>query len=286
MGTSSLTTRTEDMAFLWTVLAVSLAVASAWESDCGNSKYPDAAVEGKIVGGRDARFGELPWQVSLRRGTSGAPNRHFCGGVILNTNYILTAAHCVDGQGASGIRVVVGEHNTQESSNPSRSTYAVRSISINSEYDQAASFDADIAILELATPLTYNEDVQPACPPRNVAYTGQTSTISGWGTTRFGSSTLPTTLQTVNLPIPSNDDCWWEMWPNDITDGMICAGRIPENEKDSCQGDSGGPMVVRNSSGRFEIVGLVSWGYGCASGTPGVYARVSHYMDWIDSIIN
>jgi secreted trypsin-like serine protease len=261
-------------------------VNPVWVSDCGKSKYPDAGVEGRIVGGRDSRPGENPWQVSLRRGSSSG-SRHFCGGVIINQNWILTAAHCTEGESAGNIYVVVGDHSRSSTSEPNRGVFRASRIIENEWYDWLADFDADIALIQLTSAISFNEDVQPACPPRDSQYVGETSTVSGWGTTRYGSSSLPDILKQVNLPIPTNADCERSLssyYPSDITPGMVCAGRIPERQKDACQGDSGGPLVVRNGE-RFEIVGLVSWGYGCASGYPGVYARVSYYADWIESNI-
>merc|ERR1711894_626198 len=212
------------------VLSLLAVAAYGWDSNCGRSNVKKAP---HIVGGQYATRGQWPWQVSLRN----AANRHFCGGVIINSNWVLTAAHCVDGNSAGGLRVVVGEHDTRESNNANRQTYMVTQIVSHPEYDFWAQFDADIALLQIAS------------------------------------------------PIASNEDCYWSMWPADITDGMICAGNIPEYERDSCQGDSGGPMVVQGNDGSWAVVGLVSWGFGCASGTPGVYARVSYYNDWIDSVI-
>jgi len=279
------------MTAFWTALVLSLALASArpqkkspvWVDDCGKSKYLDAGTEGFIVGGRESRPGENPWQVSLLR-PSGS---HFCGGIIINEDWVLTAAHCVEYQSASRVRVTVGEHDRSAIDNPSRTILGVSEIIEHEMYDVLADFDADIALLKLSSKITFSEDVQPVCPPeRNNDYVDNTCTVSGWGTLSSGGGFLPKVLQQVNLPIPTNADCqrsigvWY-----DITDGMICAGNIPENEKDSCQGDSGGPMVVRNSEERFEVVGIVSWGLGCANGTPGVYARVSQYMDWIESKI-
>jgi len=234
-----------------------------------------------IVGGQDATRGQWPWQVSLRN----AANRHFCGGVIINSNWVLTAAHCVDGNSAGGLRVVVGEHDTRESNNANRQTYMVTQIVSHPEYDFWAQFDADIALLQIASPIAMGPGVAAACKPATSDFVGQSAVVSGWGTLTSGGGSLPPVLQWVELPIPSNEDCYWSMWPADITDGMICAGNIPEYERDSCQGDSGGPMVVQGNDGSWAVVGLVSWGFGCASGTPGVYARVSYYNDWIDSVI-
>lgn len=71
----------------------------------------------------------------------------------------------------------------------------------------------------------------------------------------------------------------FQNWP-DITDGMLCAGILDVGGKDACQGDSGGPLAFD----RDIVVGITSWGYGCADAVyPGVNARVSHYSDWIVS---
>ena len=88
-------------------------------------------------------------------------------------------------------------------------------------------------------------------------------------------------LHKVDVPFVSTDDCNASYNGNgySITDGMICAG---EEGKDSCQGDSGGPMVA-SVNGTSVLVGVVSWGIGCAQeGYPGVYARVANYVDWIE----
>merc|ERR1711981_1143273 len=106
-------------------------------------------------------------------------------------------------------------------------------------------------------------------------------TVTGWGTLQSGGSSLPDMLQEVEVPFVTHFNCRLEYFPNSITDGMICAG---ESGKDSCQGDSGGPMVHFDESGNPALVGVVSWGIGCGSWLkPGVYAKVAHYADWIES---
>ncbi|CAG7731808.1 unnamed protein product, partial [Allacma fusca] len=66
-----------------------------------------------------------------------------------------------------------------------------------------------------------------------------------------------------------------------IYDSMICAGH-PEGGKDACQGDSGGPL---NHEGK--MVGITSWGYGCAQAAyPGVYTEVSYFTEWVQSTIS
>ena len=89
----------------------------------------------------------------------------------------------------------------------------------------------------------------------------------------------------MQVPIMSKETCE-EYYPNEIHESMLCAG-FPEGGKDSCKGDSGGPMVCKDSDGRYSVHGVTSWGYGCAlPGRPGVYARVSFLIKWIEDKIN
>jgi hypothetical protein len=107
------------------------------------------------------------------------------------------------------------------------------------------------------------------------------ATVTGWGATSNGGE-LSDELRQVSLPIVSNDDCNVP-YQGEITDNMLCAG-LPQGGEDACQGDSGGPLVVPVSSGTYKQAGVVSFGKQCAlPDIPGVYTRVSRYIDWIAS---
>ena len=110
---------------------------------------------------------------------------------------------------------------------------------------------------------------------------GQLVTVAGWGTTSSGGLGSGVALQ-VPIPIVSNTTCASNYPLETITGGMICAG-FAEGGRDSCQGDSGGPLFgTPAGETKSTLVGVVSWGYGCAiAGYPGVYARVSYYAAWI-----
>merc|ERR1711963_1230214 len=134
------------------------------------------------------------------------------------------------------------------------------------------------------SPLTLNNDVQPACLPSSTSYLDVSSTeescfTSGWGTLSSGGSSTDT-LQYVQVPAITNSQCN-NAYGGSITDAMICAGYPGIGEKDACQGDSGGPFVC-SDNGKAVIAGVVSWGNGCAlADYPGVYARTTHVLDWI-----
>jgi len=184
------------------------------------------------------------------------------------------------------VYIRAGETDHRQSSNSNAATYRPAFIRRHPQYEAAARFDADIAVMKVQGTIQFNDYTQPICKPEpNNDFAGQQSFVSGWGSLRSGASCCPNVMQWVEIPIPTNAECQQSLSSATITPGMICAGRIPENEFDSCQGDSGGPLMVRSWSGAWEIVGVVSWGYGCASGTPGVYARVSEYVGWLDSVI-
>jgi len=224
----------------------------------------------RIVGGEATEANEYPWQVAL---VSSNGRRPFCGGTLISSQHVLTAAHCTAGSSASNIAVLVGEHRIDDNS---FSRVPVSAITDHPDYN-SNTLDNDYSILTLSSPVSTSQIVSPACLPAGTSdYAGRTVTVSGWGTTTSGGN-QPTVLNDVQVTVQSNAQCN-SAYGGIITDNMICAA---DAGKDSCQGDSGGPMVVEEN-GRYAVVGVVSWGYGCALAQyPGVYARVTSKLDWI-----
>ena len=142
----------------------------------------------------------------------------------------------------------------------------------------------DFSLVELNEELKWTATVRPACLPQDPSddFVGAEAVVSGWGALAPHPNSAhirqPQHLQDITVTVLSNDKCG-EYPKNEITDKMMCAHRIG---KDSCQGDSGGPLVTKQQNGRYTLIGVVSWGYGCAlPDYPGVYARVSTVLDWI-----
>jgi secreted trypsin-like serine protease len=272
------------------LLSLAAAVPPNWYNGaCGESKYADAgdmalpAGQRMIVGGIAAREHEFPWMASMRTPTGS----HFCGGSIINENWILTAAHCMRGETPSSVRVVVGDH-IRNQNNAVRMTLTVAQIEVHPNYGPLRLVN-DVALVRVSTPIPFSADIQPVCGPEptdDFAY--RKSSCSGWGTIASGGVCCPQELRYVSLNVTTNAFCDAAYASDDISDDMICASdNIGGTERDSCQGDSGGPLVVKDpGTGAFTLVGVVSWGIGCASGYPGVYSRVSYQNDWILSIIN
>ena len=145
-----------------------------------------------------------------------------------------------------------------------------------------SNIDYDYSLLELSSELEYNENTQPAKLPdsKDMLMDGDLCFVTGWGNT-LNSSESREWLRQTEVPLFNNELCSEKYKEyGGITERMICAGYL-EGGRDACQGDSGGPLV--NEGG--VLVGVVSWGYGCARPDyPGVYSRVSYVRDWIKEI--
>merc|ERR1712038_91789 len=223
----------------------------------------------KIVGGDEVIPHSIPHQVSLQYKFI---DFHFCGGSVVNSDTIMTAAHCCDGQSASELKVVAGDHNLARDEGTEQ-TVDVSRIIMHPDYNPRTIYN-DICILKLEKDMDINSYVKGvSLPYQNEEFSGK-GTVSGWGTLSSGGSS-PDTLHSVDVPIVSDESCRDSYGESDIADSMICAG---ERGKDSCQGDSGGPLTCGGSH-----CGVVSWGYGCAvAGYPGVYTQTSYFMDFIN----
>ncbi|KAH8358204.1 hypothetical protein KR084_008055, partial [Drosophila pseudotakahashii] len=223
-------------------------------------------MDGRIVGGTATTISSFPWQISLQRSGS-----HSCGGSIYSSNIIVTAAHCLQSVSASSLQVRAGSSYWS-----SGGVVSAVSAFRNHEGYNANTMVNDIAIIKLSSSLGLSSTIKTIGLASSNPSNGASASVSGWGTQSSGSSSIPSQLQYVNVNIVSQSVCASSAYSygSQIRSTMICAAA---SGKDACQGDSGGPLV---SGG--QLVGVVSWGYGCAySNYPGVYASVADLRTWV-----
>ncbi|CAF0707715.1 unnamed protein product [Brachionus calyciflorus] len=234
----------------------------------------------KIVGGEEANRGEWPWQIAIY-----FRNRFICGGSLINSMWILTAAHCVYKQNSNSYAIVTGLHDL-DNRDIYTQTRQISQIIVHPSYSQIG-FKNDIALMRLSQKVILNNQTLPVCLPLPYKYYSNVkSTATGWGSIRSGGP-VSKILNEVELPLLNDIDCL-KLYPTVTPSIALCAGNTGLN-KDTCQGDSGGPLVVEetNMIGKslmkkekhFFLAGITSWGDGCGNG--GVYTRTSNYYDWI-----
>lgn len=267
--------------------------------------------QARIIGGIETAPNELPWQAYLNmtfRDSEGA-RTFICGGVVISPVTVITAAHCMrNGQSLVAPEdVEVWAGITSIFSATSASAVRVESIVIHPNYN-STRFSNDIAVLKLA------ETLPDSARPIQLATSGEQAAadlefangwvdnaervanllVSGWGSTSVGDSSSGSTRlrQTLLSGVP--DSRCDGMWGSSVTANdysiYVCAGSTaPELARDSCFGDSGGPLVWQNpqaagdSDFGLRLVGLVSFGEGCAGRLPGVYTQVATYRNWLTS---
>jgi secreted trypsin-like serine protease len=268
-------------------VSIALALAASALSGCALDVdgYQDLDTQSEsIVGGQDAQPGQFPWQIALQR-KYGQTFYHSCGGSIVNARWIVTAAHCVKGVTVKSMRVVAGDHNRLVNEGVEQAVNVSRSI-VHPSYN-SSTFENDVALLELSTPLVLSSARRTAAIPlltpadraAGLSAPGAMTIISGWGDTTEGGS-LPDVLQFAEVPVVSDDEARAVYGATAIVDSMLPAG-YAAGGVDTCQGDSGGPLAIQGPSGPL-LAGLTSWGTGCARpGTPGIYTEVSYFNDFI-----
>merc|ERR1712165_106842 len=250
------------------------------QATCGIEGPPS---KDRIVGGFEAQENQWPWQVALF-----IDNAWFCGGSIISENYVMTAAHCADG--ASYFDIMAGAHNVRASSEPHR----VEITSYNGWTHPGwnhNTLENDIALIELPSPMSFNEYIKPSCMPMagDTADVNEMVTCTGWGKPSDSAGGISPVLRMVeDRPIISNAEC--NSIYGIVGDGVVCIDTT--GGKGTCNGDSGGPLNMKynmkNAGDKWKQVGVVSFGAsaGCEVGYPAGFTRTEYYLDWVCSETN
>ncbi|XP_054160489.1 venom peptide isomerase heavy chain-like [Oppia nitens] len=241
---------------------------------------------GRIVGGVDAEPFEFPWQVSIQIYIPKKKKiEHFCGGAVISDQWILTAAHCLDVLKGKEKHLII-KMGSNIMKDPNTPNYSVQKFTLHEEWNRKTQAN-DIAVIRVNEKITFKTndnhqyEVNSVCMPEKEFEANGTATLSGFGQTGATASQSDN-LQKLDVPIYNHKKCARNYKKYvEINEKKLCAGG--KGGQDSCMGDSGGPLVQLNpNENRIQIIGVVSFGYPCAvKDMPGVYTKVSHYIDWI-----
>ncbi|XP_077558480.1 venom peptide isomerase heavy chain-like isoform X1 [Haemaphysalis longicornis] len=237
----------------------------------------------KTKGGVRLSRSPWPWMVAIYKGSN-----FLCGGTLLDSNTVLTAAHCFPDKrdSASMYKVRLGVIDVNETASSHSANLPVRWIRSHEDYRVDRHY-YDIALIKTADKVAYGTHISPVCLPMPDFKLGGQVVVLGWGHTAFGGR-YAYRLQEGRVSVISNQDCddimsqassYPQATPDGINEHFVCA--VNHTGVDACQGDSGGPLLALGADFRWAVTGIVSFGIGCGGRFPGAYTRVTTFLDWI-----
>ncbi|XP_036059400.1 LOW QUALITY PROTEIN: mannan-binding lectin serine protease 1 [Onychomys torridus] len=259
---------------------------------CGLPQFSRKQIS-RIFNGRPAQKGTTPW-IAMLSHLNGQP---FCGGSLLGSSWVLTAAHCLhhpldpedpalhssDLLSPSDFKIIMGKHWRRQSDEDEQHL-SVKRITLHPLYNPS-TFENDLGLVELSENPRLTDFVMPVCLPEHPSREGTMVIVSGWGKQFL--QRFPENLMEIEIPIVNSDTCQEAYAPlkKKVTEDMICAGE-KEGGKDACAGDSGGPMVTKDEEAdQWYLVGVVSWGEDCGKKDRyGVYSYIYPNKDWIQRV--
>ena len=280
---------------------------------CYQMTWANLSPQPRIINGQVAQAEQIPWQVAIMTNPQDSYQSYLCSGSLIEGRWVVTAAHCTEelNKLSQDAYVLVGANDLQETQQGQ--IIKIKKYYIHEQYDEG-SYDNDIALLELAQDIdlikcgkncqTINW-INPV-EERQYAPVASPVQIAGWGILEDCENNSSEICQQYSGKIPRHPDLYptalryttLKLAPclssqslyrqEQITNNMLCAeSPVQEKPSDTCFGDSGAGLTIQNGTEKPYLLGVASWGVGCAKqGYAGVYTRVANYTDWIDSYIS
>ncbi|CAK1542033.1 unnamed protein product [Leptosia nina] len=277
-------------------------VSAQWWKDHPGTVYVPFA-----VGGRSTEIGEFPHMGAIGWKAAVGTWIFKCGSTLISSKFLLTAAHCsrVSSRDASVANPVpeivrLGDKNIIDvfSNNVYPLDFNIERIIKHPNFDPPKKY-FDIAIIELVYEVSFTRLVQPAClwTKFNTQELGRKATLTGWGIVESAGRATSPELQAADVDVINSNQCDNYLKPYHnrqwfgVESHQLCAGKLAGGV-DACQGDSGGPLQVKiplpikTEGSMHYVIGVTSFGIGCAlPNHPGIYTRVSSFINWIESVV-
>ncbi|KAM6220481.1 tissue-type plasminogen activator [Rhynchocyon petersi] len=264
-------------------------------STCGLRQYKQPQF--RIKGGLYTDITSHPWQAAIFVKNKRSPGERFlCGGSLISSCWVLSAAHCfLERYSSTRLTVVLGR-TYRLIPGEEEQKFEVEQYIVHEKFDDE-TYNNDIALLRLKSSSLHcaqeSDSVRPIClPEARLQLPDWTECeISGYGRHEETSLSYSERLKEGHVRLyPANRCTSQHLFNKTVTNNMLCAGDTRSggtqvNLHDACKGDSGGPLVCMTDE-QMTLVGIISWGIGCGQkDIPGVYTKVTNYLKWIQSYI-